>query len=218
MRRPVTEAAGRVGIWTWTLDTLPLQEVVAVTRLIEQLGYGAVWFKEDFGRDALTTAALLLSHTDLLVVANGVASMYARDATAMRAAQRTLAEAHSDRHLLGVGISHSVHVARRGRVYGSPAATAEAYLSEMEAATYISPEPAARPVTLLAALGPRMLAIAARRAAGVHTFGATVAHTAIARHAIGPDAFLAPVQPIVLDDDVRRAGRPPGLTWGSCSA
>jgi probable F420-dependent oxidoreductase len=205
-RPPGTSDIGAVGIWTWTLDPRPITEVTALARLVEQLGYGALWFKEDFGREALTTAALLLSATDELTIANGVASMYGRDATAMRSAQQALAEAFPGRHVLGVGVSHRPHVEARGHVYRAPAATATEYLTAMRAASFISPAPEAPSLTLLAALGPRMLQVAAAYANGAHTFGITPAHTEAAREALGADAFLAPVQPVVIDDD-RARGR-----------
>ncbi|HET6509074.1 MAG TPA: TIGR03620 family F420-dependent LLM class oxidoreductase [Baekduia sp.] len=204
MTSVVAQNAGPVGVWTWTLDPRPHAETVELARLVESLGYGALWFKEDFGRDGLAAASVLLAATERLVIANGVASMYARDAVAMRSAQRVLGEAHPGRHLLGVGVSHAAHVEARGQRYGSPVDTATRYLQTMREAAFISPEPAVPTLTLLAALGPRMLDVAARHADGVHAFGITPGHTRAVRAALGPDAFLAPVAPVVLDDDVER--------------
>jgi probable F420-dependent oxidoreductase len=198
-------AIGPIGVWTWTLDPRPFPEIVMHARLIEELGYSALWFKEDFGRDALAAAALLLANTTELIVANGVASMYGRDPVAMRSAQRCLAEAYPDRHILGVGVSHKPHAVARGHEYASPTRTATTYLAAMRDASYISPEPDGRLMTLLAALGPRMLEVARDHADGAHTFAATPEHTRRARAILGEGPFLAPVQPVVIDSDATRA-------------
>ena len=78
---------------------------------------------------------------------------------AMRSAQRSLAEAYPARHVLGVGVSHSGHVEPRGHTYAAPVGTATAYLNAMNESSYVSPDPGSPLTTLLAALGPRMLAV-----------------------------------------------------------
>jgi probable F420-dependent oxidoreductase len=200
-RRPLSS----IGIWTWTLDAQPFAEVVDQIRLIEELGFGSLWFKEDFGREALTAAALMLANTDELVIANGVASIYGRDATAMRSAQRTLAEAYPGRHLLAIGVSHAGHAEGRDQTYRPPLESARAYLTAMRGAEYVSPEPMADTPTLLAALGPRMTEVARDQADGAHTMAMTVEHTRRARRVLGPDGYLAVAQPVVIDDDKERA-------------
>jgi probable F420-dependent oxidoreductase len=59
----------------------------------------------------------------------------------------------------------------------------------------------------LAALAPRMLALARERALGSHPYLVSPEHTRRAREALGPDALLAPEQTVVLeqDPDVARA-------------
>jgi probable F420-dependent oxidoreductase len=118
---------------------------------------------------------------------------------------RALAEAYPGRFVLGIGVSHAPSVAARGGSYGRPVETMRAYLDAMAAATYAGP-PAAEPVPiLLAALGPRMLELAAERTDGAHPYFVPVEHTAMARDRIGNEAFLAVEQTAVIDADPTRA-------------
>ena len=96
----------RIGIWTSALDRQRAPVVRRAAREIERLGYGALWVGEASRREAFAHASLLLSATDRLVVATGIANIWARDPLAMVAGQRTLAEAWGGRFLLGLGVSH----------------------------------------------------------------------------------------------------------------
>ena len=80
--------ATRVGIWTGALDGLPPAAVRKRVVELEELGYGSLWFAEAYGREALTCAQLLLSGTSRIVVASGIASIYARGAMATAAGAR----------------------------------------------------------------------------------------------------------------------------------
>jgi alkanesulfonate monooxygenase SsuD/methylene tetrahydromethanopterin reductase-like flavin-dependent oxidoreductase (luciferase family) len=91
--RALAERLGRVGLWTRALDVQPAERVRATLAELEELGWGALWFWEVFGREALTNAGLLLAATRRMVIATGIANVWARDPAAMAAAQRTLAEA-----------------------------------------------------------------------------------------------------------------------------
>jgi len=104
---------------------------------LEQLGFGAIWLSEATGREALTHASLLLAGTRRIVVATGIANIYARDPVAMAAAQNTLAEAYPDRFVLGLGVSQAPLVEQfRGHRYEKPVPTMRAYLDAMDAAPY----------------------------------------------------------------------------------
>ncbi|MEV6033964.1 LLM class flavin-dependent oxidoreductase [Nonomuraea sp. NPDC052116] len=162
---------------------------------VEDLGYPALWFPETTGREAMAQAALLLSLTRRTVVATGAAGISARDAVTTEAAQRTLAEAFPGRFLLGLGVGHPALVTDvRGHRFGSPVATMRAYLDAMDAAPFGPAGP-----RVLAALGPKMLKLAAERAAGTHPLGMPVAHTRHARGLLGLRALLAVTQLAVLD-------------------
>jgi alkanesulfonate monooxygenase SsuD/methylene tetrahydromethanopterin reductase-like flavin-dependent oxidoreductase (luciferase family) len=112
---------GRVGIWNFTLELVPARQAQAAAAEIEALGYKAVWIPEAMGREAFTHAALLLAGTQRLVVATGIASIFARDPVTMAAAQKTITEAYPDRFLLGMGVSHAPLVeVVRGHRYEKP--------------------------------------------------------------------------------------------------
>ena len=124
--------------------------------------------------------------------------------------QRALAEQSSGRFLLGIGVSHVPSVEGvRGHIYGKPIATMRAYLDAMKAAPYGAPEPAAKPPTILAALGPRMLELSASHADGAHPYNITPEHTAQARRILGPGKLLCPEVWVLLETDAAKA-RPLG--------
>lgn len=198
---------GRVGVWASQLGLFPADRARAEVADIEELGYGTVWIGEATTKEALSHAGLLLAATRRCVVATGIANIWARDALAMANGARTLAEAYPERFLLGIGASHAPLVDTRGGDYSKPLSAMRAYLDAMDKATYTGPEPPEPPPRVLAALGPKMLALAAERSAGAHTFFVPVDHTRQARQTVGPDALLAPEQAVVLADDRAEARR-----------
>src|SRR5215813_7110238 len=122
---------GRVGIWHF-LDAAPAAQAQAAAREIESLGFRTLWIPEALGREAFTHAALLLAGTERLIVATGIANVWARDAMAMAAAQKTLAEAYPGRFLLGLGVSHAPLVGMRGHAYAKPLSAMRGYLDAMD--------------------------------------------------------------------------------------
>ncbi len=200
------EALGSVGIWSFALQTKPAAEEQAAVTAYEALGYPAAWFPESLGsKEALAHAAILLAGSSRIRVATGIANIYARDAAAMINGARTLAEAHPGRFVLGIGVSHAPSVAARGGTYGPPVTTMAAYLDAMDATDYAGPPPPVQPPVLLAALGPRMLDLAAERTDGAHPYFVPVEHTRIARERLGPDPVLAVEMTAVIDTDPGRA-------------
>ena len=196
---------GRIGIWTFHFEQQPWAAVAEAAAELDALGYGALWFPESRGREAFAQAALLLSATRRIAAAPGIANIYARDAVAMAAGQRTLCEAFPGRFLLGIGVSHRPSVEGiRGHTYGPPLATMRAYLDAMDAAPYAPPRVADEP-RVLAALGPKMLELSRDRAAGAHPYFVPVEHTQQARQVLGPGPLLAPEQAVVLERDPSRA-------------
>jgi probable F420-dependent oxidoreductase len=197
---------GRVGIWTFYFERQPADRVRAAAAEIEALGYGALWIPEAMGREAFTHAGLLLAATQRLVVATGIANIWARDPMATAAAQKTLAEAYPDRFLLGLGVSHAPLVEGvRGHRYERPLAAMRAYLDAMDGAPYLPPPPSPPPPRVLAALAPKMLALAAERAWGSHPYFVPVEHTRQAREILGTGPLLAPEQAVILERDAGRA-------------
>jgi probable F420-dependent oxidoreductase len=191
---------GPIGIWTAQLDYQPAAKAKEAVAELEQLGFGAIWFPESVGREALTNAALLLGATSRIVIATGIANIYASDAVTMAAAQKTLAEAYPARFLLGLGVSHVPLVEQiRGHSYGKPVAAMRAYLDGMDRAPYRAVPPTVSPIRVLAALGPKMLQLAAERAGGAHSYFVPPEHTARAREILGSDRLLAVEQAVVLE-------------------
>ena len=198
-------ALGPVGVWSFGLQANTVADAGAAVARYEALGYPATWFPESIGsREAFAHAAILLAASRRMVLATGIANIYARDPGAMIGAARTLAEAYPERFVLGIGVSHAPSVAARGSVYGLPVATMRAYLDAMDAAPWSGP-PGERPWTVLAALGPRMLELAAERTDGAHPYFVPIEHTRIARERLGPEAVLAVEIAAVIDPDSTRA-------------
>src|SRR5262245_6365578 len=158
---------GRIGIWTFALEVQPATKAQEAAAEIESLGYAALWIPEALGREALTHAGLLLAGTRRLVVATGIANVWARDAMAMAAGEKTLDEAYGGRFLLGLGVSHAPLVeGMRGHRYEKPLAFMRRYLDAMDAAPFLAAPPSAAPRRVIGALHPKMLALAAERTAG----------------------------------------------------
>lgn len=197
---------GRVGVWSFALQRLAAAEEQAVAREYESLGFAATWIPESLGsKEVFAHAAILLSGTERLVIASGIANIYARDPMAMANGARALGEAYPGRFVLGIGVSHAPSVQTRGGTYGKPVEEMGRYLDAMLAAQYAAPE-SDEPVPLvLAALGPRMLELAAERADGAHPYFVPVEHTVEARRRLGPEPFLGVEQAAVLTTD-REAG------------
>ncbi|OGQ74406.1 MAG: LLM class F420-dependent oxidoreductase [Deltaproteobacteria bacterium RIFCSPLOWO2_12_FULL_57_22] len=197
---------GAIGIWTAQFDYQPAAKAREAAAELEQLGFGAIWFPESVGRESLTNAALLLGATSRIVIATGIANIYARDPVTMAAGQKTLAEAYPGRFLLGLGVSHIPLVEQvRGHRYGKPVASMRAYLDGMDRAPYRAVPPSVSPIRVLAALGPKMLRLAAERAGGAHPYFVPPEHTARAREILGSDRLLAVEQAVVLETDSTKA-------------
>jgi probable F420-dependent oxidoreductase len=200
------ESLGKVGIWTAALDAQPAPRAIELAAELEALGYGAIWLPEAVLRDPFVHAMLLLGGTTRINVATGIASIYARDAIAMNAAWQSISEAYPGRFMLGLGVSHQPMVEGiRGHDYGPPLTAMRTYLDAMDAGLYFAAPPTIAPQRCLAALGPKMLVLAAERTAGAHPYFQTPDHTSVAREVMGPDALLMPEQMCVLSTDATEA-------------
>jgi probable F420-dependent oxidoreductase len=195
----------KLGVWAG-MDGFTAPEAAAFARRVEEWGYGVLWFPEATGRNSFVTAAWLLANTTRLIVATGIANIYARDWVATASAQKALNEQSGGRFLLGLGVSHVPLVEGfRGQHYGKPVATMRAYLEGMKRARYIAPPPPEPPKTVIAALGPKMLALAAEQADGAHPYNVTPEHTAEARGILGAGKLLCPEQKILGETDPAKA-------------
>jgi probable F420-dependent oxidoreductase len=147
-----------------------------------------------------------LANTASLIVASGIANIYARDAFSAAAASKGLNEQSGGRFLLGLGVSHIPLVeGLRQHEYGKPIATMRGYLQAMAKSTYRAVPPAAAPKTVLAALGPKMLELAAELADGAHPYNVTPQHTHEARALLGAGKLLCVEQGAILETDPAQA-------------
>jgi probable F420-dependent oxidoreductase len=205
---------GRVGVWTFAFDAVPAATVRAAAAEIEGMGFRALWVPEGgTSREIFAHLSLLLSATERITVCSGIANVTARHPEAMAGGARTLADAFGERVVLGIGIGHQYTAGRRGQEWADPVGRMGSYLDAMDAAS-MGRQPD-RPVRrLVAALGPKMLGVAARRALGAHTYFVPVEHTALARRTLGPAPVLAVEQTVIFSTE-RSAARSLARSWAS---
>ena len=196
---------GQLGVFCFT-DALTPAQLTELAQRTEHLGYAALWYPEVLGYESFALGSFLLTQTTRLIIASGIANIYARDATAAKQGQHTLAKLSGGRFLLGLGVSHVPLVEdARGHQYRQPVATMRAYLDAMDKAVAIAPPIEEPPPTVLAALGPKMTALAATRTAGALPYNVTPEHTARARAILGPDPWLCVEQKVLLVTDGTKA-------------
>jgi probable F420-dependent oxidoreductase len=198
---------GKLGAWFF-LDSMGAEETAEFARTVERLGYRALWIPEAVGREPFAHAGYLLSKTERLVIATGIANIWARDAMTMAAGAKTLAELSGGRFALGIGVSHEPLVARlRGHDYKKPYSYMREYVTKMKSALYKAVPPKEDPPVLLAALHPKMLQLAATEATGTHTYFVPPEHTAKARAILGPKPWICAEQAVILETDAQTARR-----------
>jgi probable F420-dependent oxidoreductase len=218
MRKGKQMKIDKLAVWINTMGYRSA-DLVAFARRLEGWGYGTLWINDGMGSDPMVLAAKLLAGTERLQIALGVANVYSRDPTMMIGAQYGLNEQWDNRFLLGMGVSHTFIVeGMRGHAYAKPVATMRAYLEAMAGLQYPGPPPSEKPLTVIAALGPKMLELAASVTDGAHPFSTTPQHTAMARKILGTSKLLLVEQKIMLERDTkiaRTVGR--GLVTGLAS-
>lgn len=193
---------GPVGIWQGIFDRHPAGRVREIAAELDAMGWPCVWIPETLGRDPFVTAAIVFEATERIEVATGIASIWARDALTTANVTKTLNEAYGGRFLLGLGVSHhTITEWVRKHEYRQPYTRMREYLERIDKARFAAPEPAEPPTRVIAALGPKMLALGAELADGVHPYFVPVEHTALAREAVGPGKIVATEQMVVLETD-----------------
>ncbi|UXA08041.1 LLM class F420-dependent oxidoreductase [Mycobacterium sp. SMC-2] len=180
---------GRFGVWLPNRSVTP--ELAA---RIESLGYGAAWIGGSPDAE-LAWVEPALERTTSLQLATGIVNIWTAPARAVAESFKRIEKAHAGRFLLGIGVGHTEHT----EGYVKPYDALVSYLDELDAAMV----PTSRRV--LAALGPRVLRLAARRSAGAHPYLTTPEHTAKARELVGNSVFLAPEHKVVLTTDAEEA-------------
>lgn len=184
---------GRYGVWTFGV---PKPEQVVE---IEKLGYGALWIGGSPKGD-LNYVEPLLEATENLQVATGIVNVWTAEADEVAEAYHRVEKAYPGRFLLGIGIGHPEHTEE----YRKPYDVLVEYLDALDAQKV----PTSRRV--IAALGPKVLKLAASRSAGAHPYLTTPEHTGQAHNLIGNTVYLAPEHKVVLStdpDEAREVGR-----------
>jgi len=205
------EALKTTGVWTW-VDAMSAGEAVETAGRIESLGYSALWLPETTGRDPFATVSHLAANTSTLMFATGIANIFNRHPGAMRQSGDSVAELTGGRFVLGMGVSHAPLVAGLRQLdYSKPLSQMKTYLDAMDQSPYTGPSADEAPLRVLAALGPKMLALAAERSDGAHPYWTTPEHTAMAAEILGPDKLLCVEQKVVLSTDTA-AAREAGAT------
>ncbi|MFD6275109.1 TIGR03620 family F420-dependent LLM class oxidoreductase [Streptomyces sp. NPDC060209] len=193
------ETFGQVGIWSSALhgsraDDAGRKAIAEAVAELEELKYGTLWIG---GSPSVEDAAAVVAATGTVTVATGILSIWDHAAEDVAARINAIDASSRGRFVLGLGVSHGPMVPQ----YAKPYSAMVTYLDALDAAT----PPVDSGHRVLAALGPRMLKLAADRALGAHPYLVTAEHTAEARAALGPDALLAPELSVVLDTDIDRA-------------
>jgi probable F420-dependent oxidoreductase len=188
---------GQIGVWWSGSWRDPDEPTRSVAPELESLGYGTLWSSGRFDPGLSPHFEQLLAATDHVAVASGIVSIWTGGPEDVGPAVAALEDRFPGRFLLGVGTSHGPIVADYSRPYSKMVD----YLDALDAlATPVPPER-----RVLAALGPRMLELAAARSAGAHPYFVPVEHTARAREIMGAGPLLAPEVAVVLETDPGRA-------------
>ncbi len=191
----------RLGVW-YPLDRLDKWEICEFLAAIKRLGYDVLWYPEARGFESFSLAGFLLANSKRLKIGSSIASIYARDPFTAQRGLATLTSLYDSRFILGLGVSHLPMVeGLRGHRYEKPVPAMRAYLDGI---TKNQAGAADLPI-VIAALGPRMLALAAERARGAIPYNTTPEHTAQARKALGPGKWLAVEQKVTLGTDPAQA-------------
>jgi probable F420-dependent oxidoreductase len=188
MTQQARDQLGRFGIWRGEGQVTP---ELAVS--IEELGFGALWLGSATGD--LAAAEEFLAATTTLIVATGIVNMWQYEPHRVAASFRRVEDRFAGRFLLGVGAGHP-EVTQQ---YAQPYDTLSRYVDTLLA----DGVPAGSLV--LAALGPKVLRLAAERTAGAHPYLVTPDYTRQARKILGPGPLLAPEQKVVVSPDAGQA-------------
>jgi probable F420-dependent oxidoreductase len=197
-----------VGIWSSQLRYGDQSESADAAAELDELGFTALWIP-DVGGPVFDAVGRLLAATERTVIATGILNLWMHSADDVAESYAALTAEHGNRFLLGIGVSHAplINADQPGR-YRKPLAATVSFLDALDAAQ--RPMPAEHRV--LAALGPKMLALSARRTRGAHPYLVTPEHTAYARAALGEGPLLLPEQTVILCDTADEA-RSIGTDW-----
>lgn len=191
---------GRVGIFMPPPERLGA-DPVATAAAVEQAGFTSLWVGGgNTTPDAFEERRSQLAASGSLIVATGIASIWAWEPGQLRSVAEGVAGDFPGRFILGLGVSHAPAVAALGHVYERPLEKMEKFLDELDHPAYHGGERELPPI-VLAALGPKMLGLARHQALGSHPYFTTADHTRFARRVLGPDGLLVPEVAVTLGTD-----------------
>jgi probable F420-dependent oxidoreductase len=196
---------GKFGVFTFS-DILDAGQLAELARRVEELGYSTLWYPEAINYEAFALGGYLLGHSESLVVASGIANIYARDPSASVMGYNSLNALYGGRFVLGLGVSHAPLVSdMRGHEYKKPVATMRAYLDAMDQAWQAFGGAPVEKQLVLAALGPNMSKLAGERTLGAIPYNITPAQAGISRGNMGPEAAVICEQKVCLCADPEKA-------------
>jgi probable F420-dependent oxidoreductase len=190
---------GRVGIWMPPPERIGVDPAAAAAA-IERAGFTSVWVGSVNDQAAFAGLRAQLSGSERLIVATGIASVWAWKPAELRSEAEALAADFPGRFVLGLGVSHAPSVEALGHAYQRPLAKMEKFLDELDHPADRGGEHELPPV-VIAALGPKMLELARDKALGSHPYFTTPEHTRFAREVLGPEPLLVPELAFTLASD-----------------
>jgi probable F420-dependent oxidoreductase len=175
---------GRIGIWRRRRDG------AGPAAALEALGYGALWLG---GSPSVDDCRPYLEATSTLPVATGILNIWKHEPADVRAARERVVADFPGRFLLGIGVGHPEATSD----YTRPLTAMQRFFDGLDGVP--------REQLVAAALGPKMLDLAAERSLGTHPYFTPVEHTAFARERVGAEALVAPELAVVVEEDTERA-------------
>jgi probable F420-dependent oxidoreductase len=191
------------GVWSGGLRYGDAGRAAEAAAELEELGYTALWVPDASG-EVFSRLGVLLAATRRVTIATGILNLWMNPAAEAARGYAEAKSVHGDRLMIGIGVSHQqlIDAAHPPGTYTRPLAATRRYLDELDAQPAGGIPPDSR---MLAALGPKMLELAAARTRGTHPYLVTPDHTSRARAALGPGPLVAPEQGVVVESDPSRA-------------
>lgn len=196
---------GKYGVFTFT-DVMDAAQCAELAKGVEKLGYSTLWYPEAFNYEPFSIAGYLLGHSENLIVASGIANIYARDPAASVMGLNSLNALYGGRFVLGLGVSHAPIVSDlRGHEYKKPLATMKAYLDGMDTAWEALGGAPQEKQVILAALGPNMSKLSAERTLGSFPYNVTPEQVGLSRQYMDSQGVVICEQKVCLCSDPEQA-------------
>jgi probable F420-dependent oxidoreductase len=179
---------GRLGVWRRH------QPGPAIVPEVEALGYDTLWLGSS---PSLAQARAYLEAAGEITIATGILNIWQHEPADVAAQHAELTREFPGSFLLGIGVGHPEATSD----YTRPLSAMRAFFDGLDAAE----TPVPRDERIAAALGPKMLDLAAERSLGTHPYFTTPDHTRFARERLGPDAVVAVEVAVVVETDPEQA-------------